>query len=137
LTFSYNFNIGYNLFLKEIQINLNVDQNKAIELLKNLGVDKKSSYNLHTILTPVIKDFLGEIQKSITLLGQKYNARISNIYAFNETSRFHAIEEVMSKYFAIPTTNLNLYPLFVKNSMTEYYKNDLSFFTASVGANLR
>lgn len=137
LTFSYNFNIGYNLFLKEIQINLNVDQNKAVELLKNLGAGKKSSYDLHTILTPVIKDFFGEIQKSITLLSQKYNSQISNIYTFNETSRFHAIEEVLSKYFAIPATNLNLYSLFVKNPMTEYYKNDLSFFTASVGANLR
>ncbi len=137
LTFSYNFNIGYNLFLKEIQINLNVEQKKAVELLNQLGVVQKTSYDLHTILTPVIRDFLKEIQKAIALLNQKYNTQISNIYTFNETSRFNAIDEILTKYFAVPASNLNLYSHFVKNSITEHYKDNLGFFTASVGANLR
>ncbi|OGK30580.1 hypothetical protein A3B50_01325 [Candidatus Roizmanbacteria bacterium RIFCSPLOWO2_01_FULL_40_42] len=137
LVFSYNFSIGYNLFLKEIQINLNVDQKKAIELLKTLGMSKNASYNLQAILTPVVKDFLGEIQKAITLLKQKYNTQVTNIYTFNETSRFHALEEIIGKYFAIPTSNFNLYSMFAKNSTVDALKNDLGFFVPSIGANLR
>lgn len=136
-TFSYNFNIGYNLFLKEIQVNLNVDQKKAVELLKNLGVSKDASYNLQTVLTPVLKDFLLEIQKAMNLLKQRTNEPISQIYTFNEATRFHALEEIISKYFATPTANFNLYSMFAKNSIVDYFKNDLGLFVGSIGANLR
>ncbi len=105
--------------------------------MKNLGVHKNSSYDLHAILTPVVKDFRGDIQKAITLLKQKYNVQITNIYTFNEASRFHAMEEIIGKYFAIPTSNFNLYSMFVKNATIDYFKNDLGFFVAAIGANLR
>ena len=136
-TFSYNFNIGYNLFLKEIQVNLNVDQKKAIDLLKNLGVSKDASYDLNTVLTPVLKDFLHEIQKAMGLLKQRISEPVSQIYTLNEATRFHAIEDIISKYFATPTSILNPYSLFVKNSIVDYFKNDLGLFVGSIGANLR
>ncbi|MBI2051949.1 pilus assembly protein PilM [Candidatus Roizmanbacteria bacterium] len=137
LTFSFNFNVGYNLFLKEIQVNLNVDQKKAEELLKNFGFAKNTSYELQTILTPVIKDFLSEIQKALTLLKEKGASQIGKMYVFNEALRFHAVEEIIKRYFAIPTAPFDLYPFFVKNNVVESFKNQLGFFVSSVGGNLR
>lgn len=135
--FSYNFTIGFNLFLKEIQINLNVDQKKAEELLKTFGASNNASYNINAIITPVVKDFLAEIQKAINLLKQKYNMQITHIYTFNETTRFHAIEEIIGRFFAIPTAPLNVFSFFSKNNQVEALRESLGFFVPSIGANLR
>ncbi len=132
-----NFSLGYNLFLKEIEVNLNVDQKKATELIKSFGLGQGTSYHLDTILAPALKNFISEVERFINGAIGKNKVQITTIYLFNYGSYFNSFDQVLSKYFGIPTSFLNLYSFFTKNSIVDFLRNDLGVFVSSVGALLR
>lgn len=137
MTHSSNFNTGYNIFLKEIQVNLNVDVKKAAELLKSFGVSQTASYHLETLLAPSLKDMLGKIDRSIKEIVNINKSLVSNIYLVNDAFKFHSLDSIIGKFFAIPTTFLDLSLYFVKNKIVDFFKNDLIYFMASMGGSLR
>lgn len=136
LVYSHNFQIGYNLFIKEIQVNLNVDKPKAEELLKTFGITPNSSYHLETILAPAIKDFLTEIQHSTTLIASTFKKQIQGVYLFNNTPKFHGFDVLVGKYLAIPSATLNISSFFTKNNVSGLHREDMPYFIPAVGGNL-
>lgn len=136
LVYSHNFPIGYNLFLKEIQVNLNVDKTKSEELLTTFGITPNSSYHLETILAPAIKDFLTEIQHSTTLITSTFKKQIQGVYLFNNSSKFHGFDVLIGKYLAIPSATLNISSFFTKNSVSSLHRQDMPYYIPAVGGNL-
>lgn len=136
MTFSYNFPVGYSLFIKEVQVNLNVDEKKSHEFLKSIGISKNTSYDLQAILVPIIKSFISEVERVLKELVQKNNTQIKNIYLMNEAVGIYALDELISKYFAIPTSHINLYPYFAKNNVVDFFRDNLGYFVSVVGGNL-
>ncbi len=137
MTYNHNFATGYNLFLKEIQVNLNVDVKKAAELLKNFGLSPNSSYHLESILTPSLKELLTKIDGSIKEIIGKNKSQIANIFLVNDALKFNSLETIIGKFFGIPASFFNLSPYFVKNKVVDFYKNDLTYFLASAGGSLQ
>ncbi len=136
LVYSHNFSIGYNLFIKEIQVNLNVDRPKAEDLLKTFGVTPNSSYHLETILAPAIKDFLTEVQHSTTLIASTFKKQIQGVYLFNNTPRFHGFDILVGKYLAIPSATLSIASFFTKNNVSTQHREDMPYFIPAIGGNL-
>ncbi len=136
-TYSHNFNIGYNLFVKEIQVNLNIDPKKSIELLKGFGLAQTASFRLDTILAPGIKDFSSELQRFLNELHEKYHGQVTEVLVFNESDRFHSFEQIIGKQMGTQARLLDLYPFFVKNNVVESFKPMLGSFAAVVGGSLR
>lgn len=136
LVYSHNFPIGYQLFAKEIQVNLNVDKKKAEDLLSNFGIAPNSSYHLETILAPAIKDFLTEIQHSTTLITSTFKKQIQGVYLFNNCSKFHGFDVLIGKYMSIPSATLNISSFFVKNNVSNLHHEDMPYFIPAVGGNL-
>ncbi len=137
MTHSSNFNSGYNIFLKEIQVNLNVDIKKAADLLKSFGVAQNTSYHLEAFLAPSLKDILDKIDRSIKEIVNTNKSLVSNIYLTNEAFKFHSLDSIIGKFFAIPTGFFDPLPYFVKNKIVDFFKNDLTYFMASMGGSLR
>lgn len=137
MTHSNNFNSGYSIFLKEIQVNLNVDVKKAAELLKSFGISQNASYHLEALLAPSLKDMLGKIDRSIKEIVNTNKSRVSNIFLANDALKFHSLDSIIGKFFAIPTGFFDLYPYFVKNKIVDFFKNDLTYFMTSMGGSLR
>ncbi len=136
LNYNHVFNIGTSLFLKEIQINLNVPANKADELLKTVGVSKNASYSLEAILAPAMKDFLTEIQKAVNVMNSTYGLTLVGGFTMQDSLRFFEIDKLLSKAFGIPITTLDMYPYFEKGTMVDFFKNQLPYFITTVGGNL-
>lgn len=136
LVYSHNFPIGYNLFLKEIQVNLNVDKAKSEDLLKTFGITPNSSYHLETILAPAIKDFLTEIQHSTTLITSTFKKQIQGVYLFNNSSKFHGFDILVGKYLAIPSATLNISSFFTKNNISSLHREDMPYYIPAIGGNL-
>lgn len=137
INFNHNFNIGISLFVREIQVNLNVDQHKAEEMLQSFGLSKNASYNLNAILAAAMKDFLAEIQRPIALLSDKYNIQIKGAYLFHDSVKFSQLDQLIGKSFGIPSTTIDPYPLFTKNNMVDFFKAQLAQFVPVVGGNLK
>ncbi len=134
---THNFSFGYGLFIREIQINTNFDAKKAAEILKTYDPKQQSSYEITPIITPGLKEFLGEIKRFTSLIVQKYNSSINRIYFSGEASQFPGIIYLVEKMLALESKELNPYPLCKSNPITLSHKNILSMFISSIGANLR
>ncbi|GEM_PF-797179 len=138
LTYSHNFPLGISLFLKEIQVNLNVDQKKAAEFLSSFGLSQNASFHLENVLTPGIKDFITEVDRSIKEINAKNGLKsLSSIFLFNEILKFHSFETLVGKYFGVPAQIFDISPFLVQNQITEFFKPNLAYFVASIGAALR
>lgn len=128
---SHNFSIGFQLFLKEIQVNTDSDQKKSAEILATFDPKNKSSYPVNTIAAPIIKEFGAEIKRFAT--GKK----IAAIYFFNQIFLFSSLTQFVYEATAIPTSQLNAYMFAKKSPLLESYKNELSVYISSLGGNLR
>ncbi|MFH1826956.1 MAG: pilus assembly protein PilM [bacterium] len=136
MIYSHNFKLGFNIFNKTLQININVDSKKGSDLLKHIGLSKNSSYDVRKILTPSIKSLASEIDRSINNITKKNNLKINNLYLINEAINFHALDEFIGRYFSIPTSYLNIYNILPKNNVVDYFKDKLGFFIPAIGASI-
>jgi len=128
---SHHLSIGYQLFLKETQVNTDTDIKKAAEIL---GVfDKKipSSYPVEKIVQPLVKEFVNELKIFIS----KNNP--GEILFTNKIYLFPSLTTALSEELAIPINILNPYSFIKQSQLIETYKNELSIFIPAFGGNLR
>lgn len=132
----YNFNIGYELFHKEIQQNLNIDAKKTEGLLTEIGFTKNASYNLDEILAPVLSSFIMQMQKFITAIQEKYNLKADMNLMINNTSRINGFDKKISDFISIPSTNFDIFPLIKNNKNFASIRLTLPLFIPTFGGNL-
>lgn len=128
---SHTFSVGYQLFLKEIQINSELDKSRAEEVLLSYDAKNKSSLPVETITRPLINEFVGEIKRFTA--GKK----VSAIYLFNNVSRFPALPPMITEPLGIKAVELNPYSLSSKTPLIESLKREMSIYVTSLGGNLR
>lgn len=128
---AHNFSIGYQLFLKEIQVNTDTDNIKASEILKTYLPDHPSSFPVETIIAPLIREYSSQLKK--IFLNRKLNA----IYIINNISLFPSFASLLEKQLSIPVKILNPYSFFKKNQFTDTMANELPLFLSTFGGNLR
>lgn len=137
LTQLHNFNIGYHLFFKELQVNLNIEEQQVVELLKSFGNPEANNANIESILSAGIKDFLSQIQRFIALISEQEKATITNIYLFNEILRFSNFTQIIQNTLQIPTAPFDLNPYIKPGVIPAVSKNDLGYFLPAFGGNCR
>lgn len=128
---SHHLSIGYQLFLKEMQVNSDTDIKKAEEILKTYDKKNPSSYPVEKIVQPLIKQFATELKIFIS----KYNPGV--ILFTNKIFLFPSLVTTLSDELTYPISILNPYSLIKKTQLIETYKNELPIFLPAISANLR
>lgn len=128
---SHHLSIGYQLFLKETQVNTNTDIKKAEEILKIFDKKNSSSYPVDTIVQPLVKEFANELKIFIS----KYNPGL--ILFTNKIYLFPSLVNTLSEEIAFPINIFNPFALIKKSQLVETYKNELPIFLPALSANLR
>lgn len=134
---SHTFNIGYSLFLKELQINLNTDSKKSIDILSLFVGQENSSVSVESVILPLLKELVLEVKRFIALINEKYRTSIKNIHIINDGFRFVYLPKYLQTTLSISADLLNPYPICKKNNLVESNKNALSLFIPTIGGNLR
>ncbi len=134
---SHTFNIGYALFAKELQINLNIDVAKAIEILTAYAGQEHISVPVSSILAPILKEFLSEIKRFMAQVADKYKTNITGIHITNNGFRFPYLSLYLKNEVSMTIDVLNPYALCKKSSMVEAEKNALPVYIAAIGGNFR
>jgi len=126
----HTFNFGYNLFLKEIQINTSFDYNKISEILLTYDPKNKNTLDLETIISPMLKQYIYEIKKIINTQ--------ADVFLIGEVYRFPALSYFLNKHIDLPISFsvFNPYPLFKPNPQIDHYKDKLSFFVTTIGGQI-
>lgn len=127
----HRLSIGYQLFLKETQVNTDTDIKKSEQILKIFDKKNLSSYPLEKIVQPLIKEVSDELRIFIS----KYNP--STILFTNKIFLFPSLVTALSEELSFPISIFNPYPLFKKSQLIETYKNELPVFVPAIGACLR
>lgn len=128
---SHRLSIGYQLFLKETQINTNIDVKKVEEVLKIYDMKNSSPYPIDKIILPLIKEF----SKELRLFISKYNPSI--VLFTNKIFLFPSLVTSLSNELSLPISILNPYTFIKKSQLIETYKNELSVFVSAFGGCLR
>lgn len=130
----YNFKSGYDLFLREVQVNFNLDQPKAADALKNIGMAAGNSLDINTILQPVFKEFLVEIEKFITSVKEKEKiTSIGPILSFNLANHINQFDKELGKRFGVDSTQLDISPYIKANASFNVFKTQYSSFISLAG----
>ncbi|MDA1317120.1 MAG: pilus assembly protein PilM [bacterium] len=129
--------IGYDLLLRDIKVNMNLDDAKAVEALKTIGLGTNGSVNVNAVIYPIINEFMAEIEKTLLLTKEKYNVSINNIYLFNYDNHVGYLHEAVQNKVSIPTQSLPLSSLLVPNTITQTFSNILSSFIPVIATHIR
>jgi len=137
-TFIYTRSIptGLMVFQRELEVNLNIDKQRAIELLRTFGTAQNASYKLETILAPALRDLLTQLKSAIDTLRTTNAAHIKGLYMFNNSNNFRALDQLLAHELGIPSSSLDLSPFFESNKVLEAYRQYLSYFVVTAGGTL-
>ncbi len=128
---SHHLAIGYQLFLKETQINTDTDIKKAEEILRTFDKKNPSSYPVEKIVQPLIRQFASDLKVFIA----KNNPSL--VLFTNKIYLFPSLATTLSEELSFPINVLNPYPFIKKSQLIETYKNELTIFLPALSANLR
>ena len=128
---SHHLSIGYQLFLKETQVNIDTDIKKAEEILRIYDKKNSSSYPVDAIVQPLVKEFASELKIFIS----KYNPSL--VLFTNKICLFPSLVTVLSEELTFPINIFNPYSLIKKSQLIETYKNELPIFLPALSANFR
>lgn len=128
---SHHISIGYNLFLKEAQVNTDTDIKKTEEILKSYDQKNPSPYPIEKIVDPLVKEFANELKN----FSSKYTP--ASILFTNKIFQFPSLITSLGKELPVPVTIFSPCPMIKKSQLVETYKNDLSVFIPGIGGNLR
>jgi type IV pilus assembly protein PilM len=133
---SRSFNIGLDLFIKDIIANLNIDEAKASEALRTMGANPNASLNLDAIITPIIKQINREIDRFILISKDKYGLPVTEIYSFNFDNTIASFNQKLQAGLSLPIHTLTLDRLFYDNPLKKSFSNTLSSFISVIAGSI-
>ncbi len=124
-----NINLGYNLILKQLKINTDINEEQAKNLLSNYNSENSSSINLEQILEALIKEFIIELEKFIS---DKTN-KIEGIYLMNNICLFPYFKNLIEKLLNYPVFILNPEKFFKQNQLLTKNIKDIQLYISTFG----
>lgn len=128
---------GYDLFVKELKFNLELQDNKASELLEAVGFEKNGTYDLASFAGPLLRDLINEMQKFVFIAKDKYNLPIKKVITTNFDNRIHAFDKKLSELLSLPVEPLLMRDVLVNNPISQSFSTKMSSFVGVISANIR
>jgi len=128
---------GYDLFIKELKFNLELQDNKAMEVLESVGFEKNGTYDLATFAGPLLRDLVGEINKFVYIAKDKYQLPVKKVILCNFDNRLHSFDKKLSELLQLPVESLLMRDTLINNPISQSFSTKMSSFSGSIGANIR
>jgi type IV pilus assembly protein PilM len=128
ITFSRTIKVGLSLFIKDVKLNLNWDDKKALEALSSVGATKDASYDIDLLISPILKELSKEIEKIIIVSREQYGLNISKMYLFNYACLVNGLPQKLQSYIPVPIKYLDLGQHIVSNTITQSFAALFSSF---------
>ncbi len=128
---------GFDLFIKELKLNLELADTKALELLSSIGFEKNGTYDLATYVGPLLRDLMNEIGKFVIIAKEKHNLPVKKIYLCNHDNAVHGMDKKFTELLQLPVESLLMRDVLVNNPISQSYANRMSSFIAAINANNR
>jgi len=130
------FQFGINIFIRDLMVNLSIDEDRAFSMLKEIGFDYAASVNLQPLVEPLVKELSTQIEKGIQLAKNTYKMDIKKILIFNYDSYIKGIIEKIGEVLKLPTFSLNLNQNIVNNPIKVAFETETSLFISNIGGQI-
>jgi len=130
------FQFGINIFIRDLMVNLSIDEDRAFSMLKEIGFDYAASVNLQPLVEPLAKELSTQIEKGIQLAKNTYKMDIKKILIFNYDSYIKGIIEKIGEVLKLPTFSLNLNQNIVNNPIKVAFETETSLFISNIGGQI-
>jgi len=130
------FQFGLNIFIRDLMVNLNVDEDKAFSLLKEIGFDYTASVNLQPLVEPLAKELTVQIEKGVMLAKNNYSINIKKVLIYNYDSYIKGIVDKVGQTLNLSTFSLNLNQNIVNNQIKVAFETELSSFISNIGGQI-
>lgn len=125
---------GYSHFVKELIFNMELKEEKAVDLLNTVGFEKDATYDLSTYLGSLLREIVGEMNKFVYVSQNKYNLPLTHLFSVNYDSQLRSIDKKLGELMNIPFSSFALSELLEKNPITDSYSGKPSSFVSVIGA---
>lgn len=133
---NHNLKIGLQILIKDIKANLNIDDEKAYEILQTIGFSSSGSTEIKPYITPIIDELVKEVNRLTVLAKERYNLTPQQIYLFNYDSFICELDKHIEKTVPLPTAAIPLDQIIVKNNLVANYQKELTSFFSVVATSL-
>jgi len=130
------FQFGINIFIRDLMVNLNVDEDKAFSLLKEIGFDYTASVNLQPLVEPLAKELTVQIEKGVMLAKNNYSINIKKVLIYNYDSYIIGIVDKVGQTLNLSTFSLNLNQNIVNNQIKVAFETETSLFISNIGGQI-
>lgn len=129
--------IGFELLVRDLKVNLNWDDQKAQTALKSIGLSTNGSLNISTVVYPIIKELLQEVEKSIAQVREKSGLEVKHIYVYNHDTLVANLLPTIQSYFSLPTEVFPISAKLTLNPITQSFSAELTSFVSVIAGNIR
>lgn len=129
--------IGFDILLRDLTVNLNLKNQQAFEAMKTIGLRSGGSINIYPVIYPIINELLTEVEKTMLLAKERYNAVVKNIYTFNYDTYISGIHEAVQNKLNIPTQPLPISNILVPNQISQSFATNISSFVSVISGQIR
>lgn len=129
--------IGYDILLRDLQVNSNLGATKSAEALRTIGLSTQGSVNVYPIIYPILNELFSEIEKTSLLVQEKYHVALKKIYFFNYNAHVGYLHETVQNRLMIPTQSFPLSSLLLPNTITQTFSQLLSTFVPVIATHIR
>lgn len=131
------FKLGLNLFIKDLKVNLSIDEAKAVEALKTIGLTKNASYDIESIVAPLTNEISEEIKKFIVLAKGQYGLSPEKVMVYNHSPMIALFDKKIESMISIATVDLNLEGLIVNSPIYQSHLHEIPLYISAISGNLR
>ena len=135
--FTKSMRLGYQSFIRDVKMNFNVEDKKAIEILQKIGLAPNASINVSQVIDPLIVQISTELGKTIHLMKDRYQMDIKHVYLMNYDIYINNLHTVLQNRLSVPTMSIPLGNMFSPNPITQSFRHSLSSFLPVIAGHLR
>ncbi|MBP6994177.1 pilus assembly protein PilM [Candidatus Woesebacteria bacterium] len=125
--------VGYEVILKEIMVNLNLDLANAIMALHK--PNERGKEVLDAMLTS-IRELATEIQRSVDVYIHKKNLPVTRIFTVNYASQIYGFTAIMAELTKLYVEPLPLNTVYVPNTVLKVFSSEITEFAAVVSTSI-
>ncbi len=129
--------IGYELFIRDVTVNLNLDTTKATQALRKIGLAENKQLNIRTVIDPLFREMSKEIQQFVGYASQKHALTVDKIVLYNNDVNIAHLHESLAQSLQIPVAPAPLDKLIKQNHITKSVEHDLSLYFSTIMSSIR
>ncbi len=128
---------GFDLFVKELKFNLELQDSKAMEVLESVGFEKNGTYDLASFAGPLLRDLVNEMNKFIVIAKDKYTEPVKKVVICNFDNRVHALDKKLNELLQLPVESLLMRDVLINNPISQSFSMRMSSFIGAISATIR